>query len=498
MQHLFKIFCLICFCSVLTAQSPLEPVCTFNYQGVVRDVNDAVLPNRAIKVQFTILDGPGGNELYIEQHDATTTSLGLVNLEIGDGDLVGGSLIWDAIPWAIRRHYLRIEIDPNGGSNFELLGESPILAVPIAVQAKVAAFAVQTLDTIKVYDTLRVRSICVDTLKAELACIDTIKAGVGLIDTLITEIGVIDKIFTEDVCLEDGNGVSRSILFADPEFGDLRLDIDKINTSSLCFVDIDGNPVGGISELLGTTFAQFDFLTGCTFFDTLKTAGSIDIFGNGDEPIGRIGRRPDGTSGIDIGSIDAEDILSNTISTDSLTANVLCVDELKTNTFCSTETFNVKNILGESVFSIEPNEDLDYTFNLVGNVMIQGGIAAEFKQFLIDHPLDPDRKYLRHFSIESDRMTNIYNGTVTLDESGAAMVQLPDWFEGLNTDFSYQLTCIGGFANVYIAEEVKGNQFHIAGGRAGMKVSWQVTGIRHDRQALEQALPVEGWKTPQQ
>jgi hypothetical protein len=88
-------------------------------------------------------------------------------------------------------------------------------------------------------------------------------------------------------------------------------------------------------------------------------------------------------------------------------------------------------------------------------------------------------------------MKNIYDGVATLDAQGTAVVQLPDWFEALNQDFRYQLTCIGGFAPVYIAQEIQGNRFTIAGGKPGMKVSWQVTGIRHDPWANAHRIPVE-------
>jgi hypothetical protein len=78
-----------------------------------------------------------------------------------------------------------------------------------------------------------------------------------------------------------------------------------------------------------------------------------------------------------------------------------------------------------------------------------------------------------------------------LDEGGEVTVTLPDWFEALNQDFRYQLTSIGEYAPVYIAAEVSGNQFRIAGGRAGLKVSWQVTGTRHDAYANEHRIPLE-------
>jgi hypothetical protein len=62
----------------------------------------------------------------------------------------------------------------------------------------------------------------------------------------------------------------------------------------------------------------------------------------------------------------------------------------------------------------------------------------------------------------------------------------------LNFEFRYQLTPIGAPApGLYVASEVKGNQFQIA----GQKISWQVTGIRQDPYANENRIQVEEMKT---
>jgi hypothetical protein len=119
---------------------------------------------------------------------------------------------------------------------------------------------------------------------------------------------------------------------------------------------------------------------------------------------------------------------------------------------------------------------------------------AAARSIRIDHPLDPTNMYLYHSSVESPDMMNVYNGNVVLDASGEAWVEMPEWFEALNRDFRYQLTCIGGFAPVYVAEEISGNRFRIAGGETGMKVSWLVTGIRHDPYAEGNRIPVEEQK----
>jgi hypothetical protein len=127
-----------------------------------------------------------------------------------------------------------------------------------------------------------------------------------------------------------------------------------------------------------------------------------------------------------------------------------------------------------------------------GNLNIGGHISKGSGSFKIDHPLDPANKYLYHSFVESPDMMNIYNGLVILDKHGKAVVQLPEYFEALNQDFRYQLTAIGAPGpKLYVASEISGNQFAIAGGKPGAKVSWQVTGIRHDAYADAHRIQVE-------
>ena len=88
-------------------------------------------------------------------------------------------------------------------------------------------------------------------------------------------------------------------------------------------------------------------------------------------------------------------------------------------------------------------------------------------------------------------MKNIYDGTVTTDNSGRAVVVLPDYFEALNRDYRYQVTVIGEFAQAIIAKEISHNRFTIRSNKPRVKVSWQVTGIRHDAYAEAHRSPVE-------
>jgi hypothetical protein len=126
-----------------------------------------------------------------------------------------------------------------------------------------------------------------------------------------------------------------------------------------------------------------------------------------------------------------------------------------------------------------------------GNVSVTGNISKGGGSFKIDHPLDPENKYLYHSFVESPDMKNIYDGNATTDANGDATIKMPDYFEALNQDFRYQLTVIGTFAQAIVAEKMKGNQFRIKTSAPGVEVSWQVTGVRHDAYANKHRIPVE-------
>lgn len=135
-----------------------------------------------------------------------------------------------------------------------------------------------------------------------------------------------------------------------------------------------------------------------------------------------------------------------------------------------------------------------YAGQFLGNVQITGNLSKGGGSFELDHPLDPANKYLYHSFDESPDMMNIYNGNITTDANGEVLIQLPEWFEALNQDFRYQLTPIGQFTQVIVLKEIVNNQFSIATDHPYVKVSWQVTGIRHDPYANTYSIPVEDYK----
>ncbi len=135
--------------------------------------------------------------------------------------------------------------------------------------------------------------------------------------------------------------------------------------------------------------------------------------------------------------------------------------------------------------------------------------ASGSKSFRIDHPDDPESKYLLHYATESPEVINFYRGTVTLDSAGQAVVELPPYFPKINAGPTYQLTAVGGpMPLLHVAERISEAdlaagaaagprvpappcRFRIAGGAPGGEVSWRVEAVRNDLWVRRNGAPVE-------
>ncbi|MFN8283258.1 MAG: hypothetical protein U0U67_08600 [Chitinophagales bacterium] len=115
------------------------------YQAVARDNSGNVLSNKNIGIRLSILKGNiSGIAVYVETHNTTTNGLGLINLEIGKGTAVSGTM--SAINWGNDSYFIKIEMDETGGSNYTLVGTSQLVSVPYALYAKEAENGTQWSD----------------------------------------------------------------------------------------------------------------------------------------------------------------------------------------------------------------------------------------------------------------------------------------------------------------------------------------------------------------
>jgi hypothetical protein len=120
--------------------------------------------------------------------------------------------------------------------------------------------------------------------------------------------------------------------------------------------------------------------------------------------------------------------------------------------------------------------------------------ATGTKSFSIDHPFDPENKYLIHYCTEGPEPQNVYNGVVRTGVDGYAWIQLPDYFEEVNRDFRYQLTVVDEdeeFALAKVTKKMVGNRFQIRTNRPNVEVCWEVKAVRNDLFVRRHGAPVE-------
>lgn len=109
----------------------------FKYQAVVRNIDGEPIASSNVSVRMSIIiDNPEGNAIYREVHNLTTSPLGLITLDIGNGNPLLGS--FNDIVWGLGNYFIKIEVDPNGGNDFIFMGTSQLLSVPYAIYAREA------------------------------------------------------------------------------------------------------------------------------------------------------------------------------------------------------------------------------------------------------------------------------------------------------------------------------------------------------------------------
>ncbi len=113
-----------------TAQVPQS----FSYQGVARNISGQPLVSQSIGVQFSIIKTTvSGTVEYTETHSTTTNAYGLFTLGVGGGTPVTGTFA--GIDWVQGPKFLKVEIDPAGGTSYTHIGTTQLLSVPYAQYA---------------------------------------------------------------------------------------------------------------------------------------------------------------------------------------------------------------------------------------------------------------------------------------------------------------------------------------------------------------------------
>ena len=528
------------FVFLLSGQSARAQIPSkFNYQAIVRGNAGIVIANKPLGMRFSIRDGSAtGTVQYSETQLTTTNTFGLVNLQVGAGTVTTGSFA--AITWAAGNKFLQVEIDTTGSASYVSLATVELIAVPYALQAQQAAQSQQAghaaaadsagkSATAKVADSSGKSATAKIADSAGKSATAKTADSAGKSSTANTAVNFSGSLAGDVAGTQSATVIqNNAITAAKISTGQVVKGINGLK-DNITLIGGGGSSIGVAGNTITVTGASGTItgvnspVSGTSGLSGGGTSGNVNLSviyaGSGStaaaarsdhDHVGQFWTSASGntltlqtsspsfnSSALELdvtnASSQAAGLFAQTFSTNNNSAAV--VGQASGNG----GTAGVLGIgLGNGTYAIlgSAQGTGSYAGVFSGNVIVTGSIAKASGSFKIDHPLDPANKYLSHSFVESPDMMNIYNGNIVLDGNGEAIVTLPDWFEALNRDFRYQLTALGKPSpNLYIAREISGNQFRIAGGTPGAKVSWTVTGIRHDAYANAHRIPVEEQKT---
>lgn len=517
MKHIILFFLLLSCTVSLTAQAPQA----FQYQAIARANNGSPVINQNISIRASIISGSTtGAILYVETHTPTTNQFGLFTLKIGQGVVANGT--FNTINWGSNSHYLKVEMDETGGTAYQDMGTVQLLSVPYALHAA----SVDNADDADADPNNELQSLSITGNSLSISNGNTItlpSGGNGSAQT-ISKIG-------NTITLSNGGG---SIILND-DIANNELQSLSLTGSTLSISN--GNSVTLPSG--GSLDNAYDFGGPGAGRMITADAGEVTITANiANSTALRVENTNTGV-GLISNTTNAANTFSpiqaNTNSSSNIVAGIIgnttgaawgVAGQADANSNAEAAVYgsNLRTVGGHGVLGVGFNgsvgqtgqstgfgvygENFDNVAPLGNGIGVGGkgfyGVLGEdrylgaqngaygvysngnlgatgTKTFRIDHPQDPDNKFLRHFSIESNEVLNVYRGTATFDVDGNAIVQLPDYFSAINRNVSYQLTPIGAYMPLYIKEKASSNnQFVISGGTAGKEVSWSVYAERND------------------
>lgn len=150
----------LAFASIFSLNAQQEaPPQGINYQAVAvdntnkeivgTDVAAKPVADKEIRVRFSILKtSETGALTYREVHLVTTDAYGLFNTVIGQGIQDASPMAFDQIDWGTGYHFLKVEIDIKGGTDYKDMGTQQLWSVPYALYSKYADAAGNGIDSV--------------------------------------------------------------------------------------------------------------------------------------------------------------------------------------------------------------------------------------------------------------------------------------------------------------------------------------------------------------
>jgi hypothetical protein len=113
------------------------------------DISATPVSNKEIRVRFSIIKSSINGQLtYREQHLVTTDAYGLFNTVIGQGIPDASPMEFNQIDWGTGYHFLRVEIDIKGGTDYIDMGTQQLWSVPYALYSKYADQAGNGIESV--------------------------------------------------------------------------------------------------------------------------------------------------------------------------------------------------------------------------------------------------------------------------------------------------------------------------------------------------------------
>ena len=474
-----------------------QPPQAFKYQAVVRDASGEIISNESVDIRIGIRDGWGaGAVIYQETHSVTTNQFGLINLSIGWGT-PGTGYDFLTIDWRLNEKFIEVEIWDDGSSTYVSMGTSMLFSVPYALYSEDDGDWIKDGNNIlaansgnvgigspSLFYKLNVTPASGSAIKGESP--DAIgvsgvtsgfqQAGVYGVGGSADSYGVYGwNWFGGDAIRGFSNGGWAGYFVGDlyasgnVGFGTSTPNA-KLHVNDRIRVGEDPSYSTVYGELYheggGTGFKINAHAGGGSWGDMhLQTNGTTKLF---IESSGKVG-----------------------IGTDSP------IRKLQVNSTGSLDAIQGYSPDGTGVYAVSASSygifgqsSSGWAGYFSGNVNVTGSLSKGSGSFVIDHPLDPENKLLRHNFVESPENLLIYRGKIQLDNNGQAKVELPDYFIALTkeNEATVTLTCIDvPFLTAYKWE----NNGFLISGEAGRYVSWVVYADRDDPVIHELGRPVE-------
>ena len=473
MKTKFLLFSLIVFLffQVSSAQVPGF----ISYQGILKDADGIMISDGSYSLTFKIYDSEsGGTELWTETQSVTITD-GLFNVELGSTTEL--DLAFDSQYW--------LGITINSGT--ELTPRTKLMSAPYSLNTRSIPDSIVTADKVK-------------NNSITAAKISSTGASAGEVITYNGNNVTWGTAVASDIALPYSDTTSSS---------STAFSISTSGTGNAGYFEIDNsdNYNSAIyARTLGTGFAGYFRIENTSnsnqvIYARTNGTGKAGLFNiensqNSNPCLYAItygtGQAVDGISS-GLGNAGRFRILNSENSSYGLhvetegTGNAGYF-EIDNASNANHAVYATTNGTGKAGYF---NGDV----NITGDLNVTGTVSKGGGSFLIDHPLDPENKVLRHSFVESPDMMNIYKGRGKL-ENGEVVIELPEYFDALNHPEGREinLTCVNGWTPLYLEGKIKNNKFTIKTTNEGNKsqeFSWIIYAVRNDKCAQEYPIIVE-------